>query len=60
VSWLAEQEDLISIRPKDSKQSPIFLTSQQAQMVFLVPVVVVPGLVLVGGVLTFMRRRADT
>jgi ABC-type uncharacterized transport system involved in gliding motility auxiliary subunit len=59
VSWLAEQEDLISIRPKDSKQSPIFLTSQQAQMVFLVPVVVVPGLVLVGGVLTFIRRRAD-
>jgi ABC-type uncharacterized transport system involved in gliding motility auxiliary subunit len=59
VSWLAEQEDLISIRPRDSKQSPIFLTSQQAQMVFLVPVVVVPGLVLVGGVLTFLRRRAD-
>ncbi|HSF07690.1 MAG TPA: GldG family protein [Methylomirabilota bacterium] len=59
VSWLAEQEDLISIRPRDSKQSPIFLTSQQAQMVFLVPVVVVPGLVLVGGVVTFMRRRAD-
>jgi ABC-type uncharacterized transport system involved in gliding motility auxiliary subunit len=60
VSWLAEQEDLISIRPKDSKQSPIFLTSQQAQMVFLVPVVLVPGLVLVGGVVTFIRRRADT
>lgn len=60
VSWLAEQEDLLSIRPKDSKQSPIFLTSQQAQMVFLVPVVFVPGLVLVGGVLTFMRRRAAT
>ncbi len=59
VSWLAEQEDLISIRPKDSKQSPIFLTSQQAQLVFLLPVIVVPGLVLVGGVLTFIRRRAD-
>jgi ABC-type uncharacterized transport system involved in gliding motility auxiliary subunit len=58
VSWLAEQEDLISIRPKDSKQSPIFLTSQQAQMVFLVPVVIVPGLVIVGGVLNFVRRRS--
>jgi ABC-type uncharacterized transport system involved in gliding motility auxiliary subunit len=58
VSWLAEQEDLISIRPKDAKQSPVFLTSQQAQLVFLVPVVLVPGLVLVGGVLTFVRRRA--
>jgi hypothetical protein len=29
-------------------------------MVFLVPVVLVPGLVLVGGVVTFIRRRADT
>jgi hypothetical protein len=27
-------------------------------MVFLVPVVFVPGLVLVGGVVTFLRRRA--
>jgi ABC-type uncharacterized transport system involved in gliding motility auxiliary subunit len=57
VSWLAEQEDLISIRPKDSKQSPIFLTSQQAQAVFFIPVVIVPGLVIVGGVLNFVRRR---
>jgi ABC-type uncharacterized transport system involved in gliding motility auxiliary subunit len=58
VSWLAEQEDLIAIRPKDTKQTPVFLTSQQAQMVFLVPVVVLPGLVLLGGVLTVVRRRA--
>ena len=34
VSWLAEQEDQISIRPKDTKQTPVFLTSQQAQAVF--------------------------
>ncbi|MGH7323660.1 MAG: GldG family protein [Candidatus Rokuibacteriota bacterium] len=58
VSWLAEQEDLISIRPKDARQTPVFLTSQQAQLVFLIPVVVVPGLVLVGGIVTLVRRRA--
>jgi ABC-type uncharacterized transport system involved in gliding motility auxiliary subunit len=58
VSWLAEQEDLISIRPKDSRQTPVFLTSQQAQAVFLIPVVLLPGLVLAGGVFTFARRRA--
>lgn len=58
VSWLAEQEDLISIRPKTARQTPVFLTSQQAQVVFLVPVVLLPGLVLFGGVLTFMRRRS--
>jgi len=58
VSWLAEQEDQISIRPRDAKQSPVFLTSRQAQAVFLIPVVVLPGLVLVAGVVSVVRRRA--
>jgi ABC-type uncharacterized transport system involved in gliding motility auxiliary subunit len=57
VSWLAEQEDLIAIRPKDSRQTPVFLSSQQAQAVFFVPVILVPGLVLVAGIWTFVRRR---
>ena len=58
VSWLAEEEDQIAIRPKETKQTPVFLTSQQAQMIFLVPVVVLPGLVLIGGVVALIRRRA--
>ncbi|MCL6640248.1 MAG: GldG family protein [Candidatus Rokubacteria bacterium] len=59
VSWLAEEEDLISIRPKEARQAPVFLTSLQAQAVFLIPVVVLPGLVLLGGVVTLVRRRAS-
>jgi ABC-type uncharacterized transport system involved in gliding motility auxiliary subunit len=58
VSWLAEQEDQISIRPKEAKQTPVFLTSRQAQAVWVVPVVVLPGLVLAGGIMTFVRRRS--
>jgi ABC-type uncharacterized transport system involved in gliding motility auxiliary subunit len=58
VSWLAEEEDQISIRPRDQKQTPVFLTSQQAQAVFLLPVVILPGLVIVGGVIAVVRRRA--
>ena len=58
VSWLAEEEDQTAIRPKETKQTPVFLTSQQAQMIFLVPVVVLPGLVLIGGVVALIRRRA--
>jgi len=58
VSWLAEQEDLIAIRPREARQTPVFLTAQQAQLVFMIPVVVLPGLVLLGGVVTFLRRRA--
>jgi hypothetical protein len=59
VSWLAEEEDQISIRPKDVRQSPVFLTAQQGQAVFLLPVVVLPALVLVGGIVAVVRRRAS-
>jgi ABC-type uncharacterized transport system involved in gliding motility auxiliary subunit len=58
VSWLAEEEDLISIRPKDARQTPVFLTSQQAQAVFWLPVVILPAIALVGGVVAVVRRRS--
>jgi ABC-type uncharacterized transport system involved in gliding motility auxiliary subunit len=58
VSWLAEQEDQISIRPRDVKQTPVMLTSQQGQALFLLPVVVLPGLALVAAIGTFVRRRS--
>jgi ABC-type uncharacterized transport system involved in gliding motility auxiliary subunit len=58
VSWLAEEEDLIAIRPKDPKQTPVFLSSQQAQAVFWIPVVLLPGAVLVAGIVAVARRRA--
>ncbi len=59
VSWLAEEEDQISIRPKDARQSPVFLTAQQGQAVFLLPVVVLPALVLGGGIVAVVRRRSS-
>jgi ABC-type uncharacterized transport system involved in gliding motility auxiliary subunit len=60
VSWLAEQEDQISIRPKETKSTPVFLTAQQGWLVFLLPVVVLPAVVLAGGVVAAVRRRAAT
>jgi ABC-type uncharacterized transport system involved in gliding motility auxiliary subunit len=59
VSWLAEEEDQISIRPKDARQTPVFLSAQQGQAVFLLPVVVLPALVLAGGIVAVVRRRAS-
>jgi len=58
VSWLAEQEDQISIRPKDTKSTPVFLNAQQAQAAFWLPVVVLPALAVTGGIVTVVRRRA--
>src|SRR5437899_6761629 len=37
VSWLAEEEDQISVRPKDTKQTPVFMSANQAQVVNLLP-----------------------
>jgi len=58
VSWLAEEEDQISVRPKDAKQTPVFMTSNQAQAAFFLPVVILPALVLAGGIVAVVRRRA--
>ena len=58
VSWLAEEENQITVRPKDMKQTPIFLSAQQGRFVALLPLVVLPGLVLAGGVVALVRRRS--
>jgi ABC-type uncharacterized transport system involved in gliding motility auxiliary subunit len=57
LAWLAEEENLIAVRPKDSRPAPVFLTAAQGQMVFLVPVVLIPLAVIVGGVVAVARRR---
>jgi len=57
VSWLAEEEDLISIRAKDPKQNPVVLTSAQSNLVLGLPLVVLPGAVLICGIAVIMQRR---
>lgn len=57
ISWLAEEQDLISIRPKTLQGSPVILTSNQARMVFWVPVVFLPVAVLLAGSLILYHRR---
>jgi ABC-type uncharacterized transport system involved in gliding motility auxiliary subunit len=49
ISYLAKEKDLISIRPKDAKPSPLILTQAQAATLFYASVVAAPlGLVLAG------------
>jgi ABC-type uncharacterized transport system involved in gliding motility auxiliary subunit len=57
VSWLAEEEDLISIRAKDPKQNPVVLTSAQSKLVWMLPLVGLPGLVLICGIMVIAQRR---
>jgi ABC-type uncharacterized transport system involved in gliding motility auxiliary subunit len=57
VSWLAEEEDLISIRAKDPKQNPVVLTSGQSRLVLGLPILVLPGAVLICGIGVIRQRR---
>jgi len=57
VSWLAEEEDLISIRAKDPKQNPVVLTSGQSRLVLGLPLLALPGAVLICGIAVIMQRR---
>jgi ABC-type uncharacterized transport system involved in gliding motility auxiliary subunit len=57
INWLAQQENMISIRPRDPKDRRITLTADQQTRIFWLTVVVIPGLVLLAGVQTWWRRR---
>jgi ABC-type uncharacterized transport system involved in gliding motility auxiliary subunit len=57
VNWLAQQENLISIRPRDPQDRRITLTAQQENIIRILTIFVVPGLVLLAGVQTWWRRR---
>jgi ABC-type uncharacterized transport system involved in gliding motility auxiliary subunit len=57
VNWLAQQEDLISIRPRDPEDRRIQLTSDQGTLIFYLTVFIIPGLLLLNGVRVWWRRR---
>jgi ABC-type uncharacterized transport system involved in gliding motility auxiliary subunit len=57
VSWLANEKDLIAVRPKDPNSAPILLTLAQTRTLFYGMVLVVPLLVAVIGMAVYIRRR---
>ena len=57
VNWLAKQENLISIRPRDPEDRRVTLTARQQSLIRLLAIFVIPGLILAAGVQTWWRRR---
>lgn len=57
VSWLAEEEDLISIRPKDPEDRRVTLTAKQTRIVMYLTLLVLPLCVLGLGVGVWLKRR---
>ncbi len=57
VAWLAEDADLISIRPKEPENQAMTLSRQVQQNVGWLALVILPGLFVVAGVVTWWKRR---
>ncbi len=57
VAWLAEDADLISIRPKEPENQALFLDRQTQQNVAWTALVLIPGFFVVAGIVSWWRRR---
>lgn len=57
VAWLAEQGDEISVRASATKERRVELTAQQARLVWVTGLGLLPGLVLALGLYVAFRRR---
>src|SRR5216683_778752 len=55
--WLAEQDSLISIPPKAGRALPLALTQQDQSILIFVTTVLMPALIVFGGVMVWWRRR---
>jgi ABC-type uncharacterized transport system involved in gliding motility auxiliary subunit len=57
LNWLAQQENLIAIRPKEPQDRRLTLTANAQQNIMLLSIFILPGLVFASGVYTWWRRR---
>lgn len=57
VNWLAQQENLISIRARQPDDRRITLTAGARRGFFLLSIFIIPGIVLITGVYNWWRRR---
>jgi ABC-type uncharacterized transport system involved in gliding motility auxiliary subunit len=57
VAWLAQDADLISIRPREPEDQRLFLTQLQQRNMLLVSLLLVPGAFVVMGIATWWKRR---
>jgi ABC-type uncharacterized transport system involved in gliding motility auxiliary subunit len=57
ISWLAEEADLIAIRAKNPVSQPVVLVTRQGRVIFWLPVVGLPALFIVLGIIVLVHRR---
>jgi ABC-type uncharacterized transport system involved in gliding motility auxiliary subunit len=56
INYLAEEEDLISIRPKEIDDRRVTLTQADVKTLFYLVVIAIPVLVIISGVVLYIKR----
>jgi ABC-type uncharacterized transport system involved in gliding motility auxiliary subunit len=56
INYLAEEEDLISVRPKEVDDRRVTLTQSNVKTIFYLVVIAVPILVIIAGVFFYIKR----
>jgi len=56
INYLAEEEDLISIRPKEIDDRRVTLTQADVRLLFYLVVIAIPVLVIIAGVVLYIKR----
>jgi ABC-type uncharacterized transport system involved in gliding motility auxiliary subunit len=57
IGWLSQQENLISIRPKEADDRRLTLTATQQQNIMWLSLVIIPGFIFGSGIYTWWKRR---
>jgi ABC-type uncharacterized transport system involved in gliding motility auxiliary subunit len=57
LSWLAQDNDLLFLRPKTPESRQILFSQNQLVMIKLATLVLLPGAALIIGVSVIMKRR---
>jgi membrane-bound inhibitor of C-type lysozyme len=57
IGWLAQQENLISIRPREASDRRLTMTTAETRLIFFLAIFGIPGAILAMGVYTWWRRR---
>ena len=57
VGWLSQQENLISIRPREADDRRITLTATQQSNIAWLSIIIIPLCIFGAGIATWWRRR---
>ena len=57
VNWLAQQQNLIAIRPREASDRRLTLTANALTGMFWLSIFIIPAVVLTAGIYTWWRRR---